>query len=52
MAAAPFIAQPGVRNLMLSKAYQNTRMVQPNYGATRQDVPAMLARYATMDSGR
>lgn len=52
MAAVPFIAQPGVRNLMLSRAYQGTKMVQPDYGMTRQDVPAMLARYATMSSGR
>jgi hypothetical protein len=43
-AALPFLAAPSMaRELALSKFYQKDLM--PTYGATRQDIPAMLARF-------
>lgn len=45
--AGPMVA----RNVVLSRPYQNA-FVNYNYGATRQDMPAMVARFAAQSAGR
>jgi len=50
--AAPFLlAPPAMRQIALSAPYQNA-FVNYTAGATRQDVPAMLARFMTQGAGR